>query len=401
MMKKLFLLTAVVMTALTGAAQGVVSIDSLDYAHFYEDTYRDNWYYGGGVTGVYSHGNNAGKANFFKMLGPGVSIFGGKRISPYNELRLSASYFRASGAAIASGSTDVNNYGWNVVNLGLDYRPSLVNIFSGYRQTRNWDLHAVIGAGVNFAFGYPSKSWNQIPGKELFSTKNRWTPDLRLGLSFTHRLNEHLSLGVDAIEHFTGNEFDGYYDSGNRWDKNLSLMVSVQYHPLNSDYYTRRHRNVGYNVGQFKEAQALLEEMEVMNDSLDNNRPHKEYHATRKIYKMYMFISFDPEDTTIHELQNTHVYNLCRGYEMTKGKGHVCIVDANGEGGDLFEARVKSIIDAVQPESVNKFEDMLPKELKAYGMKPIGAEHITYYKSEDEIPFKEMPSHVIILFVNE
>lgn len=362
------------------SAQSVATDSVVNTYHYEADHFFDNCYVGGGITGLYNHGSNASKAKFQRMLNPGASLFAGKHISPYSDVRASINYNMNSGAAMLTEGC--KNYRWHAIQLALSYRPSLSNLIGRYDESRNWNLNAVAGIGGNIAFAYTKKNWNT---DNAFDRSTRALLDLHVGLSFEYRLNPKWTLGVDALEYFVDNSYDGNESVNNTWDKHFNMLVSLSYNFLNKDKETRAFRNVHYDVAKFDEVKQRLADLRDANKYLDENPPVLNDTTTSSAHKIYQMIAFDANESEIHELQQTHIHVLGLSYQRLKQQACICIVNATDSSEGLFQQRAQSIIAA-------SGKDFAPVPAKAFRI----------YKKESDINFKELPyRNVIIFLVNE
>lgn len=379
-MRLLTLTLGMLLSASTLLSAQTVKSDSIAKGYSYEADYvLDNCYAGGGITGLFSHGSNTGKAKFYKMLNPSIAFFAGKHISPYSDIRATLGYSLNSGTA--SHDNKFGNYRWHSIQLALSYRPSLSNLLAHYDENRNWNIKAVAGIGGNVAFGYSKKDWNK---DNSFNRSARALLDLHVGLAFEYRLNPKWTLGVEAVEYFVDNNFDGNDSDNNLWDKHANLMVSLAYNFLNRDKKTRSFRNVHYNVSKFNEAQQRLDDLVNANQYLDDNKPVINDTTTFSAHKIYQMIAFDPTSSEIHELQQTHIHVLGLSYKRL-GKATICIVNATGSSDELFRKRARSIVEA-----------------SAKDFAPVPASAFRIFSKEQDIDFKALPNrNVLIFLVNE
>lgn len=380
-MRLLTLSLGMLLSASTIISAQSASTDSIANTYHYEaEHFFDNCYVGGGLTGLYNHGSNASKAKFQRMLNPGASLFAGKHISPYSDVRASINYNMNSGAAMLTEGC--KNYRWHAIQLALSYRPSLSNLIGRYDESRNWNLNAVAGIGGNIAFAYAQKGWNT---SNAFDRSTRALLDLHVGLSFEYRINPKWTFGVDALEYFIDNSYDGNESVSNTWDKHLNLMFSLSYNILNRDKQTRAYRNVRYDVAMFDEAQQRLDDLRATNKYLDEHPAIINDTTTYSVHKIYQMIAFDPTSSEIHELQQTHIHVLGLSYQRLKQQASICIVNATNSSETLFQQRAQSIISTAG-------KDFAPIPAKAFRI----------YNSESDINFNDLPyRNTIIFLVNE
>ncbi|MCQ2266411.1 MAG: porin family protein [Bacteroidaceae bacterium] len=379
-MRLLTLTLGMLLSASTLLLAQTVKSDSIAIGYSYEEDYvLDNSYAGGGITGLFSHGSNTGKAKFYKMLNPSIAFFAGKHISPYSDVRATLGYSLNSGTA--NHDNKFGNYRWHSIQLALSYRPSISNILAHYNENRNWSINAVAGIGGNVAFGYSKKEWNK---DNNFNRSARALLDLHVGLSFEYRIRPKWTIGVEAIEYFVDNNFDGNNSDDNLWDRHANLMVSLSYNFLNRDRDTRALRNVHYDVSKFSEAQQRLDDLRAANQYLDDNKPVINDTITHITHKIYQIIAFDPTSSDILELQKTHIHVLGLSYQRLR-QATICIVNATKSSEELFQQRAQSIIEAAA---------------KDFAPVPSSAFHI--FNKEQDIDFKALPNrNVIIFLVNE
>lgn len=160
----------------------------------------DNWFigFGGGVN--YYQGENDSYGSFSKRLAPALDLSIGKWITPSVGLRLQYSGLDAKGwsnynspyAKSADGSMFKEKFG--VMNLHADVMWNISNAFSGYKETRTWNVIPFVG------WGWARSNANSIYNNELAATA---------GILNNIRLSNTVNLTLEARHMFVNQSFDG------------------------------------------------------------------------------------------------------------------------------------------------------------------------------------------------
>lgn len=175
----------------------------------------DNWFIQGQVGGSYSFSENQTKVKFGDRLSPHVAISAGKYFSPVAGARLQVSGWEAKG--YKASSTGWDDYKFNYMQVNLDGLLNLTNLFTPYQGDKFFNLYGIMGLGYVHNFGDADKG---------VSTQNSIVP--RVGLQADFRLNDDLSVNLEAIGNLMPDKFNGIV-GGRKYDATANVMVGLTY----------------------------------------------------------------------------------------------------------------------------------------------------------------------------
>lgn len=208
-MKKLLLVAASVFLAFTGSAQEQEKAIK-NYGFW------DNWFIQGqaGASYTFSEGHN--RSNFTSLLTPHVALSVGKYFSPIGGARIQVGGWQSKSHNY-DPLRNKKNYEYKYLQLNLDGLVNLTNLFSTYSGDKFFNLYGIMGLGYVHNFGDSDKG---------VSTQNSIVP--RLGLQADFRLNDDLSLNVEAIGNLMNDKFNGIV-GGTKYDATVNVLLGLTY----------------------------------------------------------------------------------------------------------------------------------------------------------------------------
>lgn len=220
-MKKVFLLSVVMLCALFSYAQSETIIDvQSKRGPYVTNRFFDNWFItaGGGVQ-VYM-GENDSYGSLGKRLAPALDISLGKWITPAVGVRMQYSGLQAKGwssgqTPYSDGLVSGNVYKekFNVMNLHADFLWNISNAISGYRSDRFWDFIPYVG------FGW-ARSWaNDDDRNEMAGN---------IGLLHNLRLSDAFDISIDMRLMVVNQRFD-FVSRGSAFEGMGSVTAGITY----------------------------------------------------------------------------------------------------------------------------------------------------------------------------
>lgn len=220
-MKKVFLLSVVMLCALFSYAQSETIIDvQSKRGPYMTNRFFDNWFItaGGGVQ-VYM-GENDSYGSLGKRLAPALDISLGKWITPAVGVRMQYSGLQAKGwssgqTPYSDGLVSGNIYKekFNVMNLHADFLWNISNAISGYRSDRFWDFIPYVG------FGW-ARSWaNDDDRNEMAGN---------IGLLHNLRLSDAFDISIDMRLMVVNQRFD-FVSRGSAFEGMGSVTAGITY----------------------------------------------------------------------------------------------------------------------------------------------------------------------------
>lgn len=220
-MKKVFLLSVVMLCALFSYAQSETIIDvQSKRGPYVTNRFFDNWFItaGGGVQ-VYM-GENDSYGSLGKRLAPALDISLGKWITPAVGVRMQYSGLQAKGwssgqTPYSDGLVSGNIYKekFNVMNLHADFLWNISNAISGYRSDRFWDFIPYVG------FGW-ARSWaNDDDRNEMAGN---------IGLLHNLRLSDAFDISIDMRLMVVNQRFD-FVSRGSAFEGMGSVTAGITY----------------------------------------------------------------------------------------------------------------------------------------------------------------------------
>lgn len=207
-MKKILTLVASALFAVSGFAQE----KAIKNYGFW-----DNWFIQGQVGGSYTFSEGHNKTNFTSLVTPHIAISAGKYFSPIAGARIQVGGWQSKSKNYGLLNNDKKTYDYSYFQANLDGMLNLTNLFSTYTGDKFFNLYGIMGLGYVHNFGDSEKG---------VSTQNSIVP--RLGLQADFRLNDDLSLNLEAIGNLMNDEFNGR-TGGTKYDATTNLLLGLTY----------------------------------------------------------------------------------------------------------------------------------------------------------------------------
>jgi len=204
-MKKIFLVAATALFTLSAFSQEKAL---KNYG------FGDNWFIQGQIGGSYSLTEGHKELDFFDKVSPHVALSVGKHFSPVMGARFQASGWEAK--SYKFGTKD-DTYKINYMQFNVDGLLNFMNLFTPYEGDKAFNLYGIAGVGYQHVFG---------KAEDGVGTQNSIIP--RVGLQFDFRLNDDLSVNLEAIGNLMPDRFNGN-EGGKKYDAAANVMLGLTY----------------------------------------------------------------------------------------------------------------------------------------------------------------------------
>lgn len=299
--------------------------------------FRDNWFITVNAGSFISWGDNMSSVKFGKQFQPAAGLSIGKWISPWGGIRLMGMYGRGVGQTYKP--TLDKTYNWNIVNGYVDALFNLHNLIGGYKESRPFQVMAILGIGVDHNFGFDNKDWyNSYP----IDTRKNTLIGFRTGLLGSLRLNKCMALNLEASINCLDDSYDGQ-EWDNKWDGHVNLLLGLVYRFKNHD-----------GSHQFTYVRRPTDQIELLNAEINRLRKEvAEMKAAPKVEvkheiienkRVATLVSFDTNSTEINKLQEVNIFTAVEGLNKIKGGDlYITPVENGVMSNELFNGRANAI----------------------------------------------------------
>ncbi|WP_165041142.1 OmpA family protein [Dysgonomonas sp. ZJ709] len=204
-MKKIILTVAALSLAISGFAQekGLKKYG-----------FGDNWFIQGQVGGSYTFSEYNRDASLGDVLSPHVALSAGKYFSPEIGARLQVGGWESKNYFAPLDKS----YKINYIQTSVDGLLNLTNLFTTYEGDKPFNLIGILGVAYVHGFEntttyYAARTNSIIP---------------RIGLQGDFRLNDDLSINLEAIGNLMPDRFNGNVE-GKNYDGTLNVLAGLTY----------------------------------------------------------------------------------------------------------------------------------------------------------------------------
>ncbi|HCO66479.1 MAG TPA: hypothetical protein DIT04_01810 [Dysgonomonas sp.] len=176
--------------------------------------FGDNWFFQGQIGGSYTFSDGHYIPDFLDRVSPHLALSVGKNFSPETAVRLQLAGWESKNYKL---KTTNDEFKVNYMQVNLDGLLNFMTLFTPYEGDKTFNLYGIAGVGYQHVFG---------KAKDGVGTQNTIVP--RLGLQFDFRLNNDLSLNLEAITSFMPDKFNGIV-LGRKYDVTANLMLGLTY----------------------------------------------------------------------------------------------------------------------------------------------------------------------------
>lgn len=321
-----------------------VSAESNNERVLNPNKFRDNWFITINAGTFINWCDNMGSADFGKQFQPAAGLSVGKWLSPWGGIRLMGMYGRGVGQT--NKSVLDRTYNWNIVNGYVDALFNLHNLIGGYKESRPFQVMAILGIGVEHNFGFDDKIWYSSYPVE---TEKNTLIGFRTGLLGSLRLSKCLALNLEASINCLDDSYDGQVWD-NKWDGHVNVLLGLVYRFKNHD-----------GTHQFTYARRSPDKFDAMNAEVNElRRQVAEMKAAPKVEvkqeiienkRVATLVSFEANSIEINELQEVNIFTAVEGLKkITDGDLYITPVKNGVMGSDLFNGRANAIRDVLIKE---------------------------------------------------
>lgn len=308
------------------------------------NTFRDNWFITVNAGTYINWCDNMGSAGFGKQFQPAAGMSVGKWLSPWGGIRLMGMYGRGVGHTYKPVLD--KTYNWNNVNGYVDALFNLHNLIGGYKESRPFQIMALLGVGVEHNFGFSDENWY---GSYNINREKNTLIGFRTGLLASLRLNKCLALNLEGSINCLDDSYDGQVWD-NKWDGHINVLLGLVYRFKNHDgthqfTYARRNQDkyeaLNAEVNQLRKKVAEMKAAPVVQVK----------HEVVESERVATLVSFDANSVEINKLQEVNIYNAAEGLKkITDGDLYITPVKNGVMDSDLFNGRANAIRDVLVKE---------------------------------------------------
>jgi len=185
--------------------------------------FKDNWFIQGQIGGSLSLTENKNAdLDLFKKVSPYAAVSLGKHFSPVAGARLQVGGWEGKTAFINKNGAgkyvqDGKAHKFNYIQVNLDGLLNLTSVFSELKGDRAFNLYGIMGLGYVHNF---KKSEYGI------NTQNSIVP--RVGLQGDYRLNNNLSINLEATGNLMHDDFNGIVID-KKYDATVNVLAGLTY----------------------------------------------------------------------------------------------------------------------------------------------------------------------------
>lgn len=176
--------------------------------------FGDHWFIQAQGGASYTFSENSKDADFFKLVTPHVAVSVGKHFSPIAGARLQLGGWESKSYR---GKAIDETYSFKYMQANADVLLNFMNLFTEYQGDKAFNLYGIMGLGYVHNYG---------DHKVGVSTQNNIVP--RVGIQADFRLNESLSLNVEAIGNLMADRFNGVV-GGRHYDGTANALLGLTY----------------------------------------------------------------------------------------------------------------------------------------------------------------------------
>ena len=298
--------------------------------------FRDNWFISVNAGTFFTFADNGGTADFGEKIQPAAGLSVGKWFAPWGGLRLWGMYGRGFGHTWEPRMD--KNYHWSMINGYVDAMFNLHNLFFGYKESRKFQLMALLGVGVEHNFGFDKDPWTV---EYKLNTNNNTLAGFRTGLMGSFRLNEKFALNVEASVNCVDDSYDGWIWD-NKVDGHVNVLLGLVYRFKNHDG-SRQFTFVRHDPHKYDAMNTEINDLRRKAAEMKANPPVTIKHEMVEGKHVTTLISFDKDQTKINKLQEVNVFTAAEALKKMDGDLYIAPMDGESGNDDLFVGRAITI----------------------------------------------------------
>ncbi|MDO4186048.1 MAG: hypothetical protein Q4D30_06150 [Bacteroidales bacterium] len=348
MRKIVFFMMLLMLSARFGYAQEVNTTSTSDSRFVYwedpnddnsrvmkKSLFKDNWFIGFHLGGVYNWGSNYEHANVLRSIRPIGGISLGKWFSPYVGFRAQVTL------AGNRGTTALHTHPtWMAGAAYGDALFNLTNLLGGFKEARKFNLNAILGIGGERTFNYdglPSPN----PGSHGTNIRD-WYLSGRVGLQALFRISKVWDFSLEATNSWMNNAYDGTFGT-NTTDPHLNVMAGFVYRFKNHD----GSHDFSYAMRDSERFALMNEEINRLRQKAIDDKAFAEAHPNITVVnsqQVNTLISFVDGSAEIDELQQVNVYTTAEALKRVSDADlYITVLGHQSNDANLFMQRANNI----------------------------------------------------------
>ena len=294
--------------------------------------FGDNWFFGIQVGANYNWGSYQTHSSVLKKIRPAAALSLGKWMSPYVGVRAVGSYFNNRGVMLPAHT----NYTWSSLSGMGDLLFNFTNLFNGYKESRPFNLAAIVGLGAERTFSFKDVDKNKVT-----RTKD-WFLAGRVGLMGIFRLGEAWDFTVEATSTWLDDGYDAI-KTHNRYDGHADLMLGFVHRFKNHD----GSHQFTYALRDWSKYDIMNSEINRLRKKAADDRAYAAAHPNINVIntqQVNTLISFADGSAAIDQLQEVNVFTAAEAMKrLPKADLYITVLGKATKDADLFMQRAQSI----------------------------------------------------------
>lgn len=185
-------------------------------------TFKPHWF----IQAQIGAAHTVGEADFTDLLSPAAALNVGYKFAPAFGARIGVSGWQAKGGWVNPKQT----YEYKYLQGNIDLMADLSTLFCGFNPDRVFNGYIFAGAGLNR--GFDNDEANALDTRkhelEYLWQEGKFLPAGRFGLGCDLRLNDRLSINIEANANALSDKFNSKKAGNCDWQLNALVGVSIQ-----------------------------------------------------------------------------------------------------------------------------------------------------------------------------
>ena len=187
-----------------------------------EDTFKSHWF----IQAQVGAAHTVGEASFTDLMSPAAALNIGYKFTPVLGARIGGSGWQAKGSWISPKQ----NYKYNYLQGNIDIMADLSALFCGFNPNRVFNGYLFAGGGLNR--GFNNDEANALDTRtyqmEYLWQQGKILPTGRFGLGCDLRLNDLLSINIEANANVLSDKFNSKKAGNCDWQLNALIGLSIK-----------------------------------------------------------------------------------------------------------------------------------------------------------------------------
>lgn len=185
-------------------------------------TFKPHWF----IQAQIGAAHTVGEADFTDLLSPAAALNVGYKFAPAFGVRIGVSGWQAKGGWVNPKQT----YEYKYLQGNIDLMADLSTLFCGFNPDRVFNGYIFAGAGLNR--GFDNDEANALDTRkhelEYLWQEGKFLPAGRFGLGCDLRLNDRLSINIEANANALSDKFNSKKAGNCDWQLNALVGVSIK-----------------------------------------------------------------------------------------------------------------------------------------------------------------------------